>query len=69
MTTDTQCQHHYLIDTAGLGVCKKCGATRNFAVCYEEVARNWNNAKQGFKRGRPRKEEAQRCGPTTRTRT
>ena len=61
MTTETKCCHHWLIDSVGAGVCKKCAATGTFAVSFEQFtsANKWINGRPPKKPGRkPKAEQA-----------
>lgn len=47
---DSQCQHHWLIDTAGgpksKGVCRICGAEQLFKNALDSV--EWDNGESNF---------------------
>ena len=53
----TECIHHWIIDSANYGKCRKCGEERDFALIMrraetlERMVRN----NRGGKRGRKRK--------------
>jgi hypothetical protein len=37
--TSQQCIHHWLIDARNLGVCKKCGESKQFCCWWEAASR------------------------------
>jgi hypothetical protein len=36
-----ECIHHWLIDASNLGVCKKCGASKQFCSSWGTIQRSW----------------------------
>jgi hypothetical protein len=43
------CVHHWLIDAENLGVCKKCGCTRQFRGWWDVAAirKGWSRSQEG----------------------
>ncbi len=35
------CVHHWLIDEKNLGVCKKCGVSKQFSSSWGNVQKSW----------------------------
>lgn len=36
-----ECIHHWLINATNLGVCKKCGASKQFCSSWSAIQRAW----------------------------
>jgi hypothetical protein len=36
-----ECIHHWLIDASNFGVCKKCGASKQFCTSWGTIQRSW----------------------------
>jgi len=36
-----ECIHHWLIDASNFGVCKKCGASKQFCSSWSTIQKSW----------------------------
>jgi hypothetical protein len=36
-----ECVHHWLIDASNLGVCKKCGVSKQFCNSWGTIQKSW----------------------------
>ena len=36
-----ECIHHWLIDASNFGVCKKCGASKQFCSSWGAIQKSW----------------------------
>ncbi len=52
----SECVHHWMIDSQGIGRCKKCPAVKDF-VKLQRKELHQHNGGASARRGRPRKSE------------
>ncbi len=44
--TKSNCPHHWLVDAAGRGVCRLCGATKKFVTSITELLARYKSIKE-----------------------